>query len=90
MPVTEVEATQIVVRIGPVFQQILNEYDFRKYPAAEYARFKASFSRLNSPNRDIEDAMIWKWGTLGQIRLSAAPAGSGCRDPESLDTVCGF
>lgn len=62
MPVTEVEATQIVVRIGPVFQQILNEYDFRKYPAAEYARFKASFSRLNSPNRDIEDAMIWKWG----------------------------
>jgi hypothetical protein len=66
MPITKNETNQIVARIAPIFQQVLNEYDFRKYPAADYARFKASFTALANPNNDISDAMIWKWGHWGK------------------------
>ena len=66
MPITQAEAKQIVTRISPIFQQVLTEYDFRKYPAADYVRFQASFSALSVPNHDIEEALVWKWGHWGK------------------------
>jgi len=66
MPINQNEASEIVNRIGPIFDRVLNEYDFGKYPAEDYQRFKISFSALNIPNTDIEDALIWKWGHWGK------------------------
>jgi hypothetical protein len=66
MPITSIETILIAQRITPILQDILNEYDYEKYPASDYARFKASFSALNSSNSEIEDAMIWKWGHWGK------------------------
>ena len=62
MPITPQEANQVAAHIAPFFQKMLDGYDFRKYPADDYERFKASFSALNNPNADIEDALKWKWG----------------------------
>lgn len=62
MPITQTEANQIATRIQPIFNQVLNEYDFGKYPAADYQRFKITFSLLATPNPDIQDSLIWKWG----------------------------
>ncbi|MCU0493847.1 MAG: hypothetical protein MUD01_19830 [Chloroflexaceae bacterium] len=62
MAITEREAAQIVEQITQTFEQVLNEYDFRKYPAANYDHFKTTFSKLNPTNSDIENAMVWKWG----------------------------
>lgn len=45
---------------------MLNEYDFGKYPADDYQRFKLSFSSLKNENSDINDALIWKWGHWGK------------------------
>lgn len=66
MPVTQTEASQIAERIAPIFQQVLNEYNFGKYPAADYSRFRVSFSALTAPRDDIEAALVWKWGHWGK------------------------
>ena len=66
MPITPTEANQIAARIAPMFERVLGEYDFAKYPAADYARFKASFSALNPTDAEIEGAMVWKWGHWGK------------------------
>jgi hypothetical protein len=63
---TQAEASQIAERIAQIFQQILNEYDFGKYPAAEHARFSASFSALTATPDDIQGALVWKWGHWGK------------------------
>lgn len=62
MPITQTDATQIATRIQPIFNQVLNEYDFGKYPATDYQRFKNSFSSFSATNIDIQDSLIWKWG----------------------------
>lgn len=66
MPITQEEANKIVAHVSPIFQQVVDEYDFSKYPAEELARFKALFSTFNPTNNDIKDAMIWKWGHWGK------------------------
>jgi hypothetical protein len=66
IPITQNETNQIVARITPIFNQVLNEYDFGKYPAADYDRFKTSFAGLTNLNNDIADAMTWKWGHWGK------------------------
>jgi len=66
MAVTRSEASQIAERIAPIFPQVLNEYDFGKYPAAEYARFRAAFSGLTATLNDIQGALVWKWGHWGK------------------------
>jgi hypothetical protein len=43
MPITQIEANQIAWHINPIFQQVLNEYDFGKYPAEDYERLKYHF-----------------------------------------------
>lgn len=69
MPINQNEANEIANRIEPIFDQVLDEYDFRKYPANDYQRFKTSFSALNNPNPDIADALIWKWGHWGKANF---------------------
>jgi hypothetical protein len=66
VPITPNEAALVVAQITPIFGQILAEYDFGKYPSADYIRFKVSFSALQNPNPDIADAMVWKWGHWGK------------------------
>ncbi len=66
MTVTPMEANQIAESITPIFQQVLDEYDFRKYPAAVYSRLKIAFSSLTAPHADIKDALVWKWGHWGK------------------------
>lgn len=66
MPLTPQEAQQIADIINPIFDQVLDEYDFGKYPAAQYAHFKHAFSTLQSTGQDIADALIWKWGHWGK------------------------
>ena len=66
MPLTQQEAQQIAERISPIFTEVLDQYDFRKYPAAQYARFKRAFSTLRSTGHDIADALLWKWGHWGK------------------------
>ncbi|WP_289133069.1 hypothetical protein [uncultured Spongiibacter sp.] len=69
MPINQNEANEIANRIEPIFDQVLDEYDFRKYPANDYQRFRTSFSALNNLNPDIEDALIWKWGHWGKANF---------------------
>jgi hypothetical protein len=66
MSITIIEANKIVARIEPIFQKVLDKYDFGKYPAANYDRFKTLFSSLNPPVDEIANAMIWKWGHWGK------------------------
>jgi hypothetical protein len=66
MPITQHETNLIVTKITPIFNQVINEYDFRKYPAANYEQFKNSFAALNNENNNITDAMKWKWGHWGK------------------------
>ncbi len=66
MSIDLTDANKIAAYIQPVFLQVLNEYDFGKYPASDYQRFKMSFSTLNNQNPDIKDALIWKWGHWGK------------------------
>jgi hypothetical protein len=66
MAITRAEANQIAESIAPIFQQVLDEYDFKKYPAADYSRLKISFSALTASHADIKDALVWKWGHWGK------------------------
>lgn len=72
MPLTQQEAQQIADRITPVFAGVVAEYDFRKYPAAHYARFKQAFSTIQSTGQDIADALLWKWGHWGKLNYPQA------------------
>jgi hypothetical protein len=67
VPITQAEANQITIPIVSIFHQVLEDYDFRKYPAYYYAHFKTVFAALNPSNADIEAAMIWKWGHWGKV-----------------------
>lgn len=66
MPLTQQESQQIVDKINPIFTEVLDEYDFVKYPAAQYVRFKQEFSTMQSTGGDIADALLWKWGHWGK------------------------
>lgn len=66
MPITEQESVQVAAIVGPIFDQVTADYDFSKYPAADYLRFKNSFSSLDIENHDIEDSLLWKWGHWGK------------------------
>lgn len=63
---TEAELNRITAKIQPIFDSVLNEYDFQKYPAREYTHFKSRFSSLSTSDSDIERALIWKWGHWGK------------------------
>lgn len=56
----------IAIKITPIFDKVLNEYDFGKYPSEPYTKFKDSFDALDCSKNDISDAMIWKWGHWGK------------------------
>jgi hypothetical protein len=62
VPINQEEAEHIAARITPIFDRVSADYDFAKYPGADYLRFKTSFSSLNRINNDISDSLRWKWG----------------------------
>lgn len=62
MLLTEPELTEISNHILQNKDCELRRYDFNKYPADQYARFRNDFSSLSKEITCIEDAMRWKWG----------------------------
>ena len=66
MPLTNHEAGEIANIIAPIFDKVVADYDFAKYPAEDYKRFKNEFSALNENNGLIEEALVWKWGHWGK------------------------
>ena len=47
MPITQNEAEQIANQIAPIFNPVLNAYDFEKYPFESYQAFREAFANLN-------------------------------------------
>lgn len=66
MPITNDERNLIANKIQPIFDAVVNDYDFNKYPADDYLKFKQSFSNLACQSLDIADALVWKWGHTGK------------------------
>jgi hypothetical protein len=66
MSITTTEAQKVAKTIDPVFDQHLEKYNFDKYPAADYCRYKTSYSSFSNPNTDIHDSLILKWGHIGK------------------------
>jgi len=62
----EQEAKEIAGAIRAEFDIYLNKYDFRKYPAEDYATFKSEFSKLSKDNQYLNAALVWKWGHVGK------------------------
>lgn len=65
MNLTTMEAESIATRVRPLLEEVLALYDFGKYPAEQYEKFKRAFSE-NGPTPPIEDALRWKWGHWGK------------------------
>lgn len=61
MHITPTEAQKISALVRPCFDELLVRYDFEKYPAEHYERFKREFSEIHGMP-SIEDALRWKWG----------------------------
>lgn len=72
MVLTEQETRQIVQLIQPIFQSVLGEYDFGKYPADRYSAFQKAFSELSPAADQINDALLWKWGHWGKMNFPQA------------------
>lgn len=72
MPITQNEAEQIANQIAPIFNPVLNAYDFEKYPFESYQAFRDAFTNLNPTNDDIANALIWKWGHWGKLNFPQA------------------
>lgn len=72
MHITTDEANQIVAFIHPVYAAHLAKYDFGKYPAADYLRFKASYSGRTNPNNEINASLVWKWGHAGKSNFPSS------------------
>lgn len=66
MKFTPQQVQQINDLIEPIFDQVLAEYSFEKYPAQNYASFQSAFSQGTATNTDIQQAMAWKWGHWGK------------------------
>jgi hypothetical protein len=72
MSISSSEAKQIAEMIIPIFDTHPEKYDFKKYPADAYARYKASYSSHSTSNPEIHDSLAWKWGHHGQSNFSEA------------------
>ena len=64
--INQTEAQQIARFIFSCFNQVSQQYDFKKYPKWVYDRCKLKFSALNPANQDIHDALVWKYGHWGK------------------------
>lgn len=69
MSIFKGERIAISERISPIFDQVIGEYDFDKYPPQSYEHFKSTFSSLHHDNDEIENAMKWKWGHWGKTNF---------------------
>ncbi len=49
-----------------IFDKYFSLYNYEKYPANDYERYKLVFSSLNQHNSEIENALKWKWGHEGK------------------------
>lgn len=66
MKLTPHETATIATFIEPIFSQYVSRYSFAKYPAAEYARYKSSYSSMDPKNNDIQASLVWKYGHRGK------------------------
>ena len=64
---TQEETFAIYRAIAPQRERVAALYDYTKYPAADYNRFRETFSALPQLNPDIQRAMEWKWGHWARI-----------------------
>ena len=69
--INQTEAQQIARFIFSCFNQVSQQYDFKKYPKWVYDRCKLKFSALNPANQDIHDALVWKYGDWGKSNFPA-------------------
>jgi hypothetical protein len=67
MSITATEAKRIASLVAPIYDVHLEKYSFKKYPAADYIRFKNAYSALRQPNNEIHDSLVWKWGHVGKL-----------------------
>lgn len=72
MPIEKNEIDLVIEKILPIIDDVIAEYDFRKYPSAEYENHKSSFSTLSESHINIAGAMKWKWGHWGKPNFPAA------------------
>jgi hypothetical protein len=66
LTLSQVEIQNIARAVHPLLEDVLSEYDYRKYSADIYLKSKESFASLQPTNQGISDAMLWKWGHWGK------------------------
>lgn len=59
---TRAELETIENEIERTYTDMLNRFDYEKYPNKPYERMIETFSTRALPNNEIENAMKWKWG----------------------------
>ena len=69
---SELELSEIASEVARQFDRCLRQYDYSKYPVDRYEQFKKAFSTLKTPNPEIFDAMVWKWGHWGKPNFPEA------------------
>lgn len=72
MPLDADEAATVAQAIAADFSRISAAYDFTKYPADAYRRFRERFALLASENPEIRPALLWKWGHGNKSNFPAA------------------
>lgn len=72
MPLDADEAATVAQAIAADFDRIAAAYDFTKYPADDYRRFRERFASLACDNPEIRPALLWKWGHGNKSNFPAA------------------
>lgn len=69
--ITTAQAQTISDKILPKFNQVLAEYNYKKYPAQAYVEFQNILANPNQGNinQAISDALRWKWGHWGKTNF---------------------
>ncbi|HBP5040549.1 TPA: hypothetical protein NJH56_001712 [Pseudomonas aeruginosa] len=64
-PLDAIDWPRIIDEVKATYTSHLELYSFKKYPALDYERFKATFSAL-AEEVDLLVALLWKWGHWGK------------------------
>jgi hypothetical protein len=62
--------SQVLDEVNGGYGEYLSLYSYNKYPAADYERFKKTFSALNA-DVEMRAALMWKWGHWGKDNFPA-------------------
>lgn len=64
-PLKATDWQRITNEVKKTYTSHLELYNFKKYPALDYERFKDTFSAL-AEKVDLSAALLWKWGHWGK------------------------